>query len=538
MSLTPLRTAPRLDRLDRHVGRSVVRVKGRASSEGIAYRLEQALRLMQLPGECEGRIYCFRSVKLEGLGSRQDVRVWTEQTQRRLASLAVHAVLGTMAGARSAQCVYFHNAQQALETLLGLVLRSAGPSPWFSCSILGLGAEAGRGEQILTLLERLKEPPIPLGAGPQILLAALGDSDPTPLLAAIPAHTVRAWIGEWEGKRHAKGDSTAVTLHGGARTTLERAAQQFGWRDLHTLWLCGQIVMAQSSTTHDTVLGRARATLRLLEEADKSPRTIAGQPVRHDSSDGVTPPGRKKMLIFDEDRREDGALHALPVAGEREDEQSGLRKSETVTPTPAGLIRGDAPSYAPAESTALIGEPTQAGGLYFLVPVLRHLGVDKVMEFCPALQEAGFPQHLLNLVGTQCGVTPDDAALAYLKEAATPFLLVEGLREDQRAVLWPPNMPGLPRVHLDADALLRLWAVAVRRWCRRTGGLSAKEIVLHPGRVWTARAELDLTLPLSRADVRIRRIGLDIDPGWVPWLGRYGTVVRFHYGEMEAGGTA
>jgi hypothetical protein len=31
---------------------------------------------------------------------------------------------------------------------------------------------------------------------------------------------------------------------------------------------------------------------------------------------------------------------------------------------------------------------------------------------------------------------------------------------------------------------------------------------------------------LAAADVRVRRSGLDIDPGWVPWLGR---VVRFHY---------
>jgi hypothetical protein len=32
--------------------------------------------------------------------------------------------------------------------------------------------------------------------------------------------------------------------------------------------------------------------------------------------------------------------------------------------------------------------------------------------------------------------------------------------------------------------------------------------------------------------MRIRRAGLDIDPGWVPWLGR---VVSFHYRETEPG---
>jgi hypothetical protein len=40
------------------------------------------------------------------------------------------------------------------------------------------------------------------------------------------------------------------------------------------------------------------------------------------------------------------------------------------------------------------------------------------------------------------------------------------------------------------------------------------------------RTDLDVSLALDDADVRIRRIGLDLDPGWLPWFGR---VVRFHY---------
>jgi hypothetical protein len=40
------------------------------------------------------------------------------------------------------------------------------------------------------------------------------------------------------------------------------------------------------------------------------------------------------------------------------------------------------------------------------------------------------------------------------------------------------------------------------------------------------RTDLDVTLPLELADIRGRRVGLDLDPGWLPWFGR---VVRFHY---------
>jgi len=37
---------------------------------------------------------------------------------------------------------------------------------------------------------------------------------------------------------------------------------------------------------------------------------------------------------------------------------------------------------------------------------------------------------------------------------------------------------------------------------------------------------LDVYLQLSEVTTEIRRAGLDLDPGYLPWLG---TVVRFHY---------
>ncbi len=36
----------------------------------------------------------------------------------------------------------------------------------------------------------------------------------------------------------------------------------------------------------------------------------------------------------------------------------------------------------------------------------------------------------------------------------------------------------------------------------------------------------DVMFDINRTDLRLRRVALDSDPGWVPWLGR---VVRFHY---------
>ena len=41
-----------------------------------------------------------------------------------------------------------------------------------------------------------------------------------------------------------------------------------------------------------------------------------------------------------------------------------------------------------------------------------------------------------------------------------------------------------------------------------------------------AQTHADVVLPLDTVDLRVRRLGLDSDPGYVPWLGR---ILRFHF---------
>jgi len=53
------------------------------------------------------------------------------------------------------------------------------------------------------------------------------------------------------------------------------------------------------------------------------------------------------------------------------------------------------------------------------------------------------------------------------------------------------------------------------------------ERLLHrPGTIFAERGWIDIEMPLGSVDIDIRRAGLDIDPGWIGWLG---SVVRFRY---------
>jgi hypothetical protein len=67
----------------------------------------------------------------------------------------------------------------------------------------------------------------------------------------------------------------------------------------------------------------------------------------------------------------------------------------------------------------------------------------------------------------------------------------------------------------------------MRKWCRRNAGLGLRRIVRRPGRVAWSATHVDVSFALDLTDIRLRRSGLDLDPGWVPWLGR---IVQFHYG--------
>jgi hypothetical protein len=48
----------------------------------------------------------------------------------------------------------------------------------------------------------------------------------------------------------------------------------------------------------------------------------------------------------------------------------------------------------------------------------------------------------------------------------------------------------------------------------------------RPGRLEAEATEAHLYLPMRTVDLSLRRAGWDLDPGFVPLLGR---VIRFHY---------
>ena len=89
-----------------------------------------------------------------------------------------------------------------------------------------------------------------------------------------------------------------------------------------------------------------------------------------------------------------------------------------------------------------------------------------------------------------------------------------------------PRIATLLDAPLDEQA--RVWLTAARRWLRRGGGIGLASLVWRPGFASLTPTHADIHFRVNDSDMRVRTLGLDIDPGWLPWFGR---VVSFHYEE-------
>lgn len=220
--------------------------------------------------------------------------------------------------------------------------------------------------------------------------------------------------------------------------------------------------------------------------------------------------------------------------------------------------------------------PTSYGGLFFLLTVLDRLGMGDWLAANPEWIEQDLPRRLLLHALRMLRANGDDPIFDGLtigdrqpppREFVAPARWLRGIASgaglllrrmngdeqssrtkilcDETGVLvlavWRGPAPhtvrelirgyklqraGPARNETDLDLTLRAWLTALRRWCRRYLGVGVREIVCRPGRVVVTRTHVDVLFDLNQADARLRRGGLDLNPAWVPWLGR---VVTFHY---------
>ncbi|WP_462268040.1 hypothetical protein [Desulfobacter sp.] len=224
------------------------------------------------------------------------------------------------------------------------------------------------------------------------------------------------------------------------------------------------------------------------------------------------------------------------------------------------------------------GEICEYAGLIFIIPLMKRIGMDTLMEKFPEYEDLDLPRHILFRCTTLFSIPPDDPVLGFLGGKPKPVAVVPEFTAPPqwRRILPEPSSkdcafrvvringfngyglrlnsgkplmigvwhrenrdrvaPWFDRYSIDPepvvsqnwslDRLVDTMVAAMERYCRDAATMELGELIRRPAYIATTKTHLDLTFPFSQLDIRVRMAGLDINPGWVPWLGR---VFQFHY---------
>jgi hypothetical protein len=271
--------------------------------------------------------------------------------------------------------------------------------------------------------------------------------------------------------------------------------------------------------------GAARA-LAVLVVLDAEPAALRGSQARSRALlAAVTAALVAPAARVDAAERVDADFSAAPDSAEPRAEEAGAANTIARRRDPAlegadSLTSAAAPT-SPGPGGALLAPrraPTAAGGLLFFLHLVDELGLPEEITTSEPLAARGV-RWTLHRLAVELAVleATDPAALAFAglrPDSEPPSLGQDRPGDDERAALARLASRLAVRLH-ERLADVDVTADAQLDWVLRRDA----EIVADPG--W-----IEVRLPLEQVSTQIRRVGLDLDPGYVPWLG---VVVRFVY---------
>ncbi len=561
-----------------------------APDEALARRgallVEDALRTATLPGGDDGRLVVVRSLalgKIDSRGSPASVALALEQSWHRLAAAAVHA---EDPAAPHQPAVYFRDRAEALALLAGRLAAGCETGAWFWPLAVpgwrsGMAASDALRAVFVAALQGESPAPAVLGLAAALhdrgalsaLLATLRPGDGPALLAALGL--------TWPASPHPNRavDASLPPLSPAWIAVGTRWVQAWGALDGRSVWLAALslAIDAPARLLDPTLVFRAARLASFLAEGEPKP-VAAQRPVA--TSPQMVP---RTLSTAGHETTAAGALPQSPA--DRPAEPEIMTHDDRRPTEPKALMRDDlrpappdipahdkqrsaAPAQAAAERSALAPLPmpgasfTQFAGLALALPLLARLGIADAIEADPKLADLDLPGRALAALAQGARIPADDPIRALFRRPnrwreACPFAApsawqaelaeagpatVRGMsgRPEVRVLceaggqlalaLWHGNEPLdngvlLPR-RPDSGVLVDAWLAATRRWLATYAGITPGRLIRRPGYIAHTRTHLDVYFNLREADIRIRRAGLDLDPGWLPW---YGRVVLFHF---------
>jgi hypothetical protein len=547
--------------------RTVRRLSIRAPADALARRagflIEDALRTASLPGD-GAELLLLRRVRLPpftAAASPQQVALRLEAACR--AAIVVDGRWADDAALGAAPAVRFADALMAHLSLTRLILAGSARQAWcWPLLVKGYRPAFGRGAALRALalsLAALPEAPaaLPLWI---TLLVADGHTGCAELLLALQGDDVACLQRAGNG---APRKQAALAAPARWQSLLDWSADRLGVGDVRHRWLldmarlCGMVVdrhigweygAADQGTeavfstrpvpgqVGDEGSGERRGSVDAFAAPHGGPPpavptaapsvTVSVHANASDATRAAHPAPPEAATVSD--ARAASPVGDLPGSGNtatgakpslRQSTTEPEKRPETALPAPGNesaasptLAADEWPASVDQSATSMcIDAATAAGGLLFLVPLLARLGLADWLGESARPQD--LPQRIFATLLRRLPIADADPLW---------LLCVLPLAVDREA---DGDADGDADREADREAVR--WLARCRRHLRRHFGIGLYSLVCRPARIAITATHVDVRQDIDAVDLRIRRAGLDIDPGWVPWLGR---VLRFHYG--------
>lgn len=486
----------------------------RITDEALARVLEAAV---ERAGIASDGYLCIRELRASvSLRLRE-----TDATLARQLGEALAQAIGGAVRARSASIIYYSSRAQALVDLAVSALTGNFDRrwAWIQIGIWRTDAAVGAGAVADLVMRALTREPRHALAVVAWLAARRADAFETLVARTSPA----VWTGLL---RAITGAESALSVDAWATADLRAAPA-----DVEPLLVRSTIAPAVIAAGRDLHVDTARAIAALVllevEPAIVHDQTAPQASLRASLAETLAGAFTREPRA-DVARRGD-AERSVAIARESrnaDDGEAAIDGGERAS-TPETATDREADESLP---TVRRESPTRHGGLLYLINLAGRIGLPGAI-LRDARLTARRPRWVLHqlamaLVSAEpsdpaalafAGLPPDARSPSSLEAAATAIeaSAIEdhcaALLDALRAALNRPDDAEVRRRHTEVQCAE---AELLRLVCERHA-----RIVADPG--W-----IDVRLSLDDVSPEIRRAGLDVDPGWVPWLG---IVVRFVY---------
>jgi len=257
--------------------------------------------------------------------------------------------------------------------------------------------------------------------------------------------------------------------------------------------------------------------------------------------------------------------------------------SNILRPSPSN-IKSTTSHKVPEDKPVRMTDHTSYSGLVFLIRFLEILGIKEILQAHPKLALINFPAVVLRSLVDRFKVPQKDPIRRFLPDSIPiedrsiqhfiapsqwlPIVFDSNSRpkvihkhifsSKKKAIIYTDSgnvfalgvyskndnfsFPAELKAHIleinykhdfifNIQNLIMTFHFLLGKLARKFASMSLRAIIHRKGKVSITKTHLDLLLNSDTADVRIRRSGIDIDPGWVSWLGK---IVQYHYESGEA----